>query len=149
MDEWPRERILRTANRQRRRINDSRIRGFTLIEFITASAILTTGMLGLAMLLATGIQSNSLGGNTNVALSLAQSKIEDLRNLSSSSAARADGGSLTSSVANYYDSPGIFIRRWELTAGPAGSQICKVRVLPANTQNTTTKKTVELSTVIR
>lgn len=149
MDEWPKKRIMQTANRQHPRIDDRRIRGFTLIEFITASAILTTGMLGLAVLLATGIQSNSLGGNTNVALSLAQSKIEDLRNLSSSSAARANGGSLTSSSANYYDSPGIFIRRWELTAGPGGSQICKVRVLPANTQNTTTKKTVELSTVIR
>jgi prepilin-type N-terminal cleavage/methylation domain-containing protein len=125
-----------------------RMRGFTMIEFMAASAILTTGLLGLAVLLATGIQANSLGGNTNTALTLAQSKIEDLRNLSSTHAARANGGSLTISLTGYSDTSGIFVRRWELSAGPGGAQICRIRVAPANAQNTT-RKTVELSTVIR
>ena len=127
---------------------DRRVRGFSLIEFMIACVVLTSGMLGLAVLLAAGIQSNSLGGNTNVALALAQSKIEDLRNLDAANAARANGGGLVSSVTNYHDASGIFIRRWELSAGPAGTQICRVRILPANAQNTT-RKTVELSTVIR
>lgn len=122
--------------------------GFTLIEFMIASAILTAGLLGMAMLLATGIQSNALGANTGQALSLAQDKIEQLRNLPAANAARALGGSLTTNLVNYYDTSGIFTRRWSLAAGPAGTQICTVRVF-ATTEDYRTRKKVELTTLIQ
>jgi type IV pilus assembly protein PilV len=52
--------------------------GFTLIEVLIAIAILTIGLLAVAKMQISAIQGNYFSGNTSVALSLAEDKMEDL-----------------------------------------------------------------------
>ena len=56
--------------------------GFTLIEVMASMIILAIGVLGLAPLIIATIQGNSFGDDMTRATLLAQSKIEELRNIS-------------------------------------------------------------------
>lgn len=57
-------------------------KGFTLIEILVSLVILTTGFLGVIGLLAVTIDKNRLAGQITEATTLAQDKIESLRNAS-------------------------------------------------------------------
>lgn len=54
--------------------------GFTLVEVVVAILILATVMLGVTGLLYAGWQGTQRGGNSTVALNLAQQKLEEIKN---------------------------------------------------------------------
>ena len=83
--------------------------GFSLIEALVASAILATGLLSLAQLLAFAATANAAAGRTTYATLLAAQKIEELRASSSSALEGADGDA---------PAPG-FTRRWSVSALPS------------------------------
>ncbi len=58
----------------------SRVSGFSILEVMIATAILSVAVLGLASLFPTGYQNIAYGGGMTTATSLGQQKIEALRN---------------------------------------------------------------------
>lgn len=66
-----------TVLRDSTRVGESR--GFTLLEMMIAVAILGISLLGLAQLLAIGIQQNSLSRYDTMAVQVARGKLEELR----------------------------------------------------------------------
>lgn len=103
-------------------------RGFTLVEVFFAIFIVATVFLGLSGMTVTLIQSNSTNDFTDVAVDLAQDKLEELKNASFTSAAVADvnsgnNGDLESTAnfdfqetnLNEMGRPGgIFTRTWNI-----------------------------------
>ena len=83
--------------------------GFSLIEALVASAILATGLLSLAQLLAFAATANAAAGRATHATLLAAQKIEELR-AASSAALEGDAGDAPA--------PG-FTRRWSVSALPS------------------------------
>ena len=133
--------------------------GFTLVEVMICTFILTTGMLAIAGLL--GVTARMHIGAREAAHStrLAEEKIDELMKEDLvTSASVAVGGNLTSSVANYceakdaapcadLDDDGVTIR-WSVAAGP----VTNTRVLTVKVENLraqTYGREVELSTIIR
>jgi Tfp pilus assembly protein PilV len=102
--------------------------GFTLVEFIAAATLLTFGLLSVATLLMTAITLNSLGKNTNEAFAQARAKVEDLKMVPESDPQRAVGGSVSSDIAGYNDTRGIYHRRWQVVSGPSGTRVYTIRV---------------------
>lgn len=114
--------------------------GFTLVEIVVALMIISVAVLGLATIMMGTSQRHERAVSHGDLTAAAESKFEDLR-----SAARgvanppelAEGGSLTSSVADHSDSlrtsHGRWIRRrWTVEAGPAGTRAVTVRALPGS-----------------
>lgn len=123
------------AESQRPRVNSER--GFTLIEALIASLILTVGLIALADLLAVTIRMHQLGRGSTTATRYAQGKLEELMklNFSTAPAIQITGqNSLDSNVANYFDTPASgYSRRWQVEAGPGGNaklRLVTVRVIP-------------------
>ena len=83
--------------------------GFTLIEIMIAIFILTVGLLGVAGMAATVINGNAFGKEITTAATLAQDKMEELKN--------TDYGSIVSDD----DADPIYTRTWTVAADtPAG-----------------------------
>lgn len=55
--------------------------GFTLLEVLIAIALLSVGLLSIAGMMVVSIRGNASGGKLSVATTLAQDKIEELRNV--------------------------------------------------------------------
>jgi prepilin-type N-terminal cleavage/methylation domain-containing protein len=107
-------------------------RGSTLIECLIAMVITTVGLLAAAGLIGVGIRLQTESRDAIAANALARAKIEELQNYLPSAAARARGGSLTTNVNSYHDSPDTrFRRRWLIETRPADSGV------PAGTQRIT------------
>jgi prepilin-type N-terminal cleavage/methylation domain-containing protein len=123
-------------------------RGFTLIECAIAMVIMVVGVLAVEALIVNGLSLQTLSANSSMANALAKAKVEELQARSSNDPSRANGGSLTSNVSGYYDTPNNnFIRRWVLSAGPNGTQDAHVQVSPSGSGATFTTVTIE--TLIR
>lgn len=106
--------------------------GFTLIECLVAMVITTVGLLAAAGLIGVGIRLQTESRDAIAANAFARAKIEELQNYTPSATQRARGGSLTSNVANYNDSPDTrFRRRWLVETRPADPGV------PAGTQRIT------------
>ncbi len=106
--------------------------GFTLIECLVAMVITTIGLLAVAGLIAVGIRLQTESRDAISANSLAKAKIEELQNYAPTATQRARGGSLTSNVASYNDSPDSrYQRRWLIETNPTDAGV------PANTQRIT------------
>ena len=99
-------------------------RGFSLLEVLIASSILTVGLVSLAQLLAMEVATNAAAGQTTYAALLAAQKMEDLR--------AANWESLEGSAGEFVDyidragrsfegTPAIaeFTRRWSVDPLPA------------------------------
>jgi len=134
-------------------------RGFTLIEVLVATVILTVALVALAEMMAITLRMQMLGRNQTNAARLAQSKMDQLIGSVMNWDTAADiqiGGSLATSEANYNDAPEDgWIRRWVVTAGPvdpgsdAGDlRVVTIRVIPVVSDNRATA-TVELTTILR
>ncbi len=54
--------------------------GFTLLELLIALVVLAFGLMGVAGMILTSVKGNKFGSNMMLATSLAQDKIEELRN---------------------------------------------------------------------
>ena len=127
--------------------------GFTLVEVLICTLILTTGMLAIAALLAVTTQMHFGAREAARATRLAQDKIDELMKLDFDDDAEvAVGGSLSTNEASHFESApdaltGVTIR-WAVAAGP----VTDTRVLTVRVENQRAKlygREVELSTIIR
>ncbi len=127
-------------------------RGFTLIEVLIAMVILTVALVSMAELMAITLRLQMLGRSETSAVRLAQSKIDQLVNLNfGTNAAVNVGGSLTTDVANYFDTAAQgYTRRWQIEAiaGEAKVRTLTVRVVPDVTDRRANAQ-VDLVTIIR
>jgi Tfp pilus assembly protein PilV len=97
--------------------------GFSLIETMVASLVLTIGLIGLAQLLAVATVMHSDARHATTDTVLAQAKMDELMKdpalQSSLSLYSIQIGSLASNMAPYYDEPEPGItRRWQVNDGP-------------------------------
>jgi Tfp pilus assembly protein PilV len=118
--------------------------GFTILECTIALVIMLVGVLAIEVFVVNGLGMQALANNSSIANSLAKAKVEELQARSSNDPARANGGSLTSNVIDYYDTIGAnFVRRWLISTGADGTQNVQVRVLPSDSSKTFTTVTIE------
>ena len=99
-------------------------RGFTLVETLIASVILTVALVGLAQLMAVSAQMHQIGRTSSQASRLAQDKFEELMKMNfATNPAIAVGGDLDANAANHFDVPANtdYTRRWLVQAGPGGN----------------------------
>lgn len=126
--------------------------GFTLVEVLICTLVLTTGMLGIAGLL--GVTTQMQFGAREAARStrLAQEKIDELMKLDfDTDADIAVGGSTAANEAGYFEEPidGITVR-WQVDAHDSGND--DLRVLTVHVENLRARqygRRTELSTIIR
>lgn len=127
-------------------------RGFTLVEVIVAIMVCTVGLMGMAQLLAVTLRMQQLGRNSTSAVRLATDKIDELGTLNFATAAPIQcGGSLTTSLANYSDTPAGYLRRWRVQAGPDGDLKLRqvtVRLIPTRADGRITAP-YEMVTIVR
>jgi len=115
-------------------------RGFTLIEALVATLVLTVGLVATAQLLGVSIRMHQLGRNSATATRLAQDKFEEMMkmNFSLNPAIQVNAANtLSSNVANYFDAPANsgYTRRWQVQAGPGANpslRVVTIRVIPQN-----------------
>ena len=114
--------------------------------------ILTVALVSMAELMAIMLRMQMMGRNETAAVRLIQSKIDEIVNINFTTTTTADvGGSLSSDVANYFDTPASgFKRRWQISAitGETKVRTLTVRIVPTVTDRRTNAE-VELSTIIR
>lgn len=126
-------------------------RGFTLVEVLVALVIATIGLVSLAQLMAITLRMQMLGRNETAAIRMAQSKIDQLVAVNFTNATVAVGGSLTSNVTNYNDTPESgYLRRWQISAisGETRIRSLTVKVIPTRVDRRTNAE-VQLTTIIR
>jgi len=122
--------------------------GFTILECAIALAITLIGVLAIEVFVINGLGMQTLASNSSIANSLAKAKVEELQARSSNDPARANGGSLSANVTNYYDTVGTnYVRRWVISDGANGTQNVQVRVLPSQSSKAFT--TVSIETLIQ
>ena len=122
----------------KRRLSDER--GFSLLEALIATVVLTVGLVSMAELLAVSVRMHQLGRNSTTAARLAQDKFEEMMkmNFATNPAIQVSGSdTLASNVTNYFDAPADtgYTRRWFVQAGPNANPCTRtvtVRVIPAN-----------------
>jgi len=107
-------------------------RGFTLVEMMIGMVVFVVGALGVYSMIVYGIHLQSYSKDMTTANALAKAKLEQLRVVAPSDPERSFGGRLDDNVANHFDAPTgtPFVRRWVVTAGPAGTQDITVAVVP-------------------
>jgi prepilin-type N-terminal cleavage/methylation domain-containing protein len=102
--------------------------GFTLIECVIAMVVGLVGLLAIYTLIFTSVQIQTFSRNLSVANSFARAKVEELKNSS-----RTTGGNLDANTSGYFDLPSAkYIRRWQITNDPMGTQTVQVRVIQSD-----------------
>ena len=123
--------------------------GFTLIELMIASVVLTVGLVGMAQLLAVSTVMHSDARLLTRSTFTAKTKFDELAKLAFATAPAIQiGGSLTANVANYNDTPAPGVtRRWVVVAGPtADTRLVTVRVINPGARQFSQR---DLTTVVR
>ena len=124
-------------------------RGFTLIEVLICTLILTVGMIAIAGLLLVTTQMQIGAREATRSTRLAQDKIDELMKLNFSSDPEvAVGGDLDANVTNYSETPadGITLR-WAVTTGPTDDlRVLTLRVVNLHAMQ---YRETELTTIIR
>ena len=92
------------------------MRGFTLIEVLVAVVILSTGLSGMAALTGFMMNHNQQAGNVMTATTLAQDKMEELKN------------TCYPSVASSSDKDSIFTRTWNVTSDSPATNMKTIAV---------------------
>ncbi len=124
--------------------------GFTLVEVLVSTLVLTIGLVAIAGLLGVSTNMHASAREASRSTRLAQAKIDELMKLNFGTApAVAVGGSLAANVANYFDAPVAAVtRRWLVQAGPAANtRVLTVRVV--NLRAVQYGRQIDLSTIIR
>jgi Tfp pilus assembly protein PilV len=107
--------------------------GFSLVEAMVASLVLTIGLVGLGQLLAVATVMHSDARQATTSTTLAQQKIDELTKSATLSASLSSVqlGSLASNMAPYFDEPANGVtRRWQINDGPvADTWILQVKVI--------------------
>jgi type II secretory pathway pseudopilin PulG len=123
--------------------------GFTLIEVLIATLVMTIGMLAIAAMLAVTTQMHIGARESARSTRLAQDKIDELLKLTfSSNPAIAVGGSLDSNDDNHYETPmtGVTVR-WAVADGPTDdTRLLTVRVVNMRSHH---YRQTNLATIIR
>jgi len=123
--------------------------GFTLVEVLIATLVMTIGMIAIAGLLAVTTQMHIGARESARSTRLAQDKIDELLKLTfSSNPAIAVGGSLDSNVTNHSETPmtGVTLR-WVVADGPTDdTRLLTVRVVNMRSQH---YRKTDLATIIR
>lgn len=104
--------------------------GFSLIEAMVASLVLTIGIVGLMQLLAVATVMHSDARMATADTVLAQAKLDELMKSGSLPLSNVQLGSVASNMAPYYDQPESGVtRRWQINNGPvAGTYLLQVTV---------------------
>jgi len=135
----------------------SREGGFTLVEVLIAMVVMTTALVALAGLMAITLRLQMQGRNETSATRLVQSKIDQLVAVDfwpTDNPLVAVGGSLTSDVTGYNDTPTPgYHRRWQVESLGTTPILVKVRkltvkVIPDVTDRRTNSE-IQLTTIIR
>ena len=102
--------------------------GFTLIEVLVAAVILTMGMMGFGSFLGNLVSKNAMNERRSLATTLAQEKIEELKNNAILGILTAANGSPT--IADEVldkdgnaSAGGMFTRNWVINAATTPKQI--------------------------
>lgn len=124
-------------------------RGFTLVEVMICTLILTTGMLAIAGLLGVSTQMQIGAREAARSMRLAQEKVDQLMKLDFDTADEiAVGGSLTENSENHFEEPlgGITVR-WAVAAGPVeDTRVVTIRVVNLRAQQ---YRETGMATIIR
>ena len=96
-------------------------KGFTFLEVLVAIIILTIGMLGAATFMVSIIKSNNYSNQISIATTLAQDKIEELKNISYASITSGT----ESNIDENGDAGGIYTRTTTVdnTSHPSWSEV--------------------------
>lgn len=128
--------------------------GFSLVEVLVATLVVTIGLVSMVQLLAVSTVMHADAREASTATQQAQAKIDELTKLNLATAAAvqitpASPDSLTTNVANYFDTPQTGVtRRWRVQAGPAANtRILTVRVINLRARQYGAQ--VDLTTIIR
>jgi Tfp pilus assembly protein PilV len=126
--------------------------GFSLVEVLVATLLLTTAFVAMAQLLGISTVMHTDARAASTATQLAQAKIDELikLNMTTDAAVQVTGGnSLAADVANYFDAPQQGItRRWQVEAGPtADTRVLRVRVINKHARQYGSE--IELTTMLR
>lgn len=128
--------------------------GFSLIEVLVATLVMTVGLVSLVQLLAVSTVMHADAREATTATQYAQAKIDELAKLNLSTAAAVQitpvtPDSLANNVTNYFDTPQTGVtRRWRVQAGPTGdTRIVTVRVINIRARQYGAQ--VDLTTIIR
>ena len=91
-------------------------RGLTFIETLVTTLLTSIAILGLVALFSDSVKQNAVAADITVTTSLAQDKMEELRNVDYGTlTAGGDAGSVTTMVSGYSDNPDSFYSRlWEI-----------------------------------
>ena len=107
--------------------------GFSLVEAMVASLVLTIGLVGLGQLLAVATVMHSDARQATTSTTLAQQKLDELMKSSTLAASLSSVqlGSLASNMAPYFDQPADGVtRRWQINDGPVDDTwILQVKVV--------------------
>jgi prepilin-type N-terminal cleavage/methylation domain-containing protein len=124
-------------------------RGFTLVEVLICTLILTTGMLAIAGLLGVSTQMQIGAREAARSMRLAQEKVDELMKMDFDTADEiAVGGSLTENSADHFEQPlgGITVR-WAVADGPVeDTRVVTVRVVNLRAMQ---YRETDMATIIR
>jgi prepilin-type N-terminal cleavage/methylation domain-containing protein len=95
-------------------------KGLTLVEIMVAMIILAIALAWLAPLLVLAMRGNRFGGDLTVASTLAQDKIEELRNVSYSGLLANPAGQ---------DTLGKMVRSWTITEEPGQDGLARIEII--------------------
>jgi prepilin-type N-terminal cleavage/methylation domain-containing protein len=130
--------------------------GFTLVELMLAIIVLSVGLLGLASTMVSMTRYQDLGAAHADMTALGDHKIEQLRVAATYSTADTMqlviGGSMTVPTAQHVDTlverGRIYLRLWEVVAGPGGTRQVNLRVRPV-VDDARTPAQVDFTTLIQ
>ena len=122
--------------------------GFTLVETLIATVVLTVGLLGIAGLLTATTTAQISARESARSVRLASGKMDELMKLPFSSPEVTVGGGLDENVDDYNESPDVATTiRWRVEDGPTDdTRVLTVRVINLRGQQA---RQAELSTIIR
>lgn len=104
--------------------------GFTLIEVLVATAVITVGAASLAQLYVVAVRANRIADSTSTTLLLAEQKMEELlvEDLTPSPAGTLSAD--TPGFVDYLDPSGVSLGTFSVAPPPGASFICRWSVDP-------------------
>jgi prepilin-type N-terminal cleavage/methylation domain-containing protein len=125
--------------------------GFSLVEVMVSTVILTIGLTAMAQLLAISVRMHSDAREASLSTQLAQTQLDTLvkMDFTAPQIQITGANTLAANTANYFDTPQPGVtRRWNVVAGPAANtRLLTVRVI--NQRARQYGGQVDISTIIR